>query len=165
MNERDNMLRKKYELQRMYASVWIRLAAIIIDGLLVIPFYLPIYIIMPILEKKGYSEDLPAIAGAIIGLCVIAGIIFAIWNTIYRMGKTGQSLGRKFLNIAVLDEYGKPIGFGRAFLREVIGRWISGLICYIGYLSAFWDKKRQMWHDKIASCYVYNVSDDYRGRL
>ena len=77
------------------------------------------------------------------------------------MGKTGQSLGRKFLNIAVLNEYGKPIGTGNAALREIIGRFISGLVCYIGYLNAFWDKKKQMWHDKMANCYVYYVEDNF----
>ena len=74
---------------------------------------------------------------------------------------TGQSLGRKFLHIAVLTADGEPIGIGKAALREIIGRWISGLICYIGYLMAFWDKDRQMLHDKIASCYVYYVDDNF----
>ena len=77
------------------------------------------------------------------------------------MGKTGQSLGRKFLNIAVLDHNLKPIGIGNAALREIIGRWISGLVCYIGYLNAFWDKDNQMWHDKMAKCYVYYVEDNF----
>jgi len=92
---------------------------------------------------------------------LLGSVIFALWNSIVRMGKTGQSLGRKFLNIAVLDENGQPIGTGRAFLREVIGRWVSSLICYIGYLNAFWDARKQMWHDKMANCFVYYVDDNF----
>ena len=88
-------------------------------------------------------------------------LVFGIWNTIVRMGKTGQSLGRKFLNIAVLTATGEPIGIGKAALREIIGRWVSGLVCYLGYLNAFWDKHNQMWHDKIADCYVYYVESDF----
>ena len=76
------------------------------------------------------------------------------------MGKTGQSLGRKFLDIAVLDASGKPIGVGRTFLREVIGRCLSGVVFYIGYLNAFWDPDKQMWRNKISKCYVYYVEDE-----
>ena len=143
-----------------YASVWIRLAAIIIDGLLVIPFYIPMWIVQAVWIEEGYV-GMSGFSLFVFILCILSAMVFGFWNAIYRMGKTGQSLGRKFLNIAVLDQNGQPIGVGRAFLREVIGRWVSGLICYIGYLNAFWDAHRQMWHDKMADCYVYNVEDNF----
>lgn len=148
------------EPQREYASVLTRFGAIIIDGLLMIPFYLPLIAMFAI-----YGEDLEhmeSVFPLILMLVTYVGaFVFAIWNTIIRMGKTGQSLGRKFLNIAVLDEHDRPIGVGSAFFREIIGRFISGLVCYIGYLNAFWDKDKQMWHDKMASCYVYYVDDNF----
>lgn len=147
-------------MEREYASVWTRFGALVIDGLMIIPFYLPIYVLM----FRHAGSDIEQINGWLLFanmMFLFAGMAFVIWNTIFRMGKTGQSLGRKFLNIAVLDENGKPIGVGKAALREIIGRWISGLVCYIGYLNAFWDNKRQMWHDKMANCYVYYVEDNF----
>ena len=148
-------------MDREYANVWTRFAAIVIDGLLVTPFYIPWYV----LSWKAASANTIEMPGWVLALnliFILGGVVFGFWNTIFRMGRTGQSLGRKFLNIAVLDENGRPIGAGRAFLREVIGRFVSGLICYIGYLNAFWDKRKQMWHDKMADCFVYYVEDDYR---
>lgn len=147
-------------MEREYASVWTRFGALVIDSLMIIPFYLPFYV----LSFRHAASGLDQIDGWLLFanlMFFFAGIVFVLWNTIFRMGKTGQSLGRKFLNIAVLNENGKPIGVGKAALREIIGRWISGLVCYIGYLSAFWDNKRQMWHDKMANCYVYYVEDDF----
>ncbi|MFQ5709629.1 MAG: RDD family protein [bacterium] len=145
-------------MEREYANVFTRFAALVIDSLLIVPFYLPIFMASSNLQ---YAEDVGDGFWLIFFVSVIGGIVFAVWNTIVRMGKTGQSLGRKFLNIAVLDQDGEPIGIGRAFLREVIGRWISGLVCYIGYLNAFWDANKQMWHDKMANCYVYYVEDGF----
>jgi uncharacterized RDD family membrane protein YckC len=147
-----------------YASVWIRFAALVVDGLLIAPFYVPLMIGVALLDIEGggdISKNTESLAFALMAVGWLGMFVFGIWNTIVRMGKTGQSLGRKFLNIAVLDNRGRPIGVGSAFLREVIGRFISGLVCYIGYLNAFWDRRNQMWHDKIASCYVYYVTDEF----
>lgn len=144
--------------RREYASVLTRFGAIVIDGLLIVPFYIPILVASSAMEENQEPSGFSII---IFFLCIIGMFVFGIWNTIVRMGKTGQSLGRKFLNIAVLTFDGRPIGIGSAALREIIGRWISGLVCYIGYLNAFWDKDNQMWHDKMANCYVYYVEENF----
>jgi len=144
--------------EREYASVLTRFGAILLDGLLLVPFYIPLLFAS---WTNGEPKDVSASYVVVMIVTVVAMLVFAVWNTIVRMGKTGQSLGRKFLNIAVLSGDGEPIGVGSAFLREVIGRWLSGLVCYIGYLNAFWDPDRQMWHDKLAKCYVYYVEDNF----
>lgn len=147
--------------QREYASVWTRFGALIIDGLIVVVFYIPFYVLLARSDPYGSPLDDNTAAVTVAVLIMLGGVVFGLWNTIWRMGKTGQSLGRKFLNIAVLDQSGLPIGVGRAALREIIGRWLSGMVCYLGYLWAFWDDRRQMWHDKIATCYVYYVEDNF----
>ena len=140
-----------------YANVLTRFGAIVIDGLLSFLFYLPILISIRLFKNSGDLSTFVVISV----ISLLGMMMFGIWNSIVRMGKTGQSLGRKFLNIAVLNAEGLPIGVGRAALREIIGRMISGMFCYIGYLNAFWDKKKQMWHDKMANCYVYYVDEHF----
>ena len=151
------MEQQSQQQQRQYANVLTRFGAILIDSLLLLPFYIPILLIGG-LEEGGEPSNVALI---FFFLSIIGALVFGIWNTIVRMGKTGQSLGRKFLSIAVLTFDGQPIGIGGAFLREIIGRWISGLVCYIGYLNALWDKDNQMWHDKMANCYVYYVEENF----
>lgn len=151
------MEQQSQQQQRQYANVLTRFGAILIDSLLLLPFYIPI-LLTGGLEEGGEPSNVALI---FFFLSIIGALVFGIWNTIVRMGKTGQSLGRKFLSIAVLTFDGQPIGIGGAFLREIIGRWISGLVCYIGYLNALWDKDNQMWHDKMANCYVYYVEENF----
>jgi uncharacterized RDD family membrane protein YckC len=49
---------------------------------------------------------------------------------------------------------GKNPGIGRMLLREIIGKWVSGLLFGLGYFWAIWDKDGQAWHDKIAGTVV-----------
>jgi uncharacterized RDD family membrane protein YckC len=69
-------------------------------------------------------------------------------------GETGQTLGKRVLGIRVVDvRSGGVIGYGRGVVRT-IGRYISGIVCALGYLWMLWDGEKQTWHDKIASSYV-----------
>ena len=71
---------------------------------------------------------------------------------------SGQTVGKKLLNIRVVDfDGGGPIGFGRGVLRY-IGSFASGIVCGLGYLWMLWDKEKQTWHDKIAQTVVVPTS-------
>ena len=71
---------------------------------------------------------------------------------------SGQTIGKKLLNIRVIDfSSGGPIGYGRAFLRW-IGRLASAAVCGLGYFWMLWDKEKQTWHDKIATTLVVPTS-------
>lgn len=80
--------------------------------------------------------------------------------TIYLEGSpSGQTLGKKAMNIRVIDfNGGGPIGYGRAALRYV-GRILSGLVGLLGYLWMLWDNEKRTWHDKIATTVVVPTSD------
>jgi uncharacterized RDD family membrane protein YckC len=67
---------------------------------------------------------------------------------------SGQTIGKRILGIRVIDfGQGGSLGFGRAALRTV-GRFVSQLLCYLGYLWMLWDREKQTWHDKIATSVV-----------
>ena len=62
------------------------------------------------------------------------------------------------MKIRVIDvDTGGPIGYGRAFVRY-IGRILSAIVIFLGYLWMLWDRERQCWHDKLAGDYVVPVS-------
>ena len=84
------------------------------------------------------------------GLGTLIGIAYFVY---FEGGETGQTLGKKAMNIRVVDgATGGALGYGKAVLRY-IGR-IPSSICFIGYLWALWDPEKQTWHDKIATTYV-----------
>ena len=52
---------------------------------------------------------------------------------------------------------GIPPGLGRAALREILGKFISGFILLLGYFWVGWDRRKQRWHDKLAYTFVVKV--------
>jgi uncharacterized RDD family membrane protein YckC len=77
-----------------------------------------------------------------------------IYNRWYLGGSTGQSFGRKALNIRLVSEQtGQPIGPLMAFVRDIC-HTLDSLACFIGWLVPLWDAKRQTFGDKIAGTVV-----------
>ncbi len=66
----------------------------------------------------------------------------------------GQSPGKRILGLRVMSTGGETAGFWKMVLREVIGKFVSGLVLYLGYFWIIWDKDQQGWHDKIADTVV-----------
>ena len=86
-------------------------------------------------------------------LVVIAYAIVVLWLVATR----GQSPGKMAINIKIVKVDGRPLGFGGMLLREIIGKIISSLIIFLGYIWILFDTERQGWHDKIAGTYVVKV--------
>jgi uncharacterized RDD family membrane protein YckC len=118
-----------------------RLGAALIDGILIGVVVLILY---AALKGVGYA----------------LGILLSIGYVVYfEGGETGQTIGKRALGIRVYDFSGTggPIGYGRAFIRW-LGRIVSGIPCYLGYLWMIWDQEKQTWHDKLATTVVVPVS-------
>ena len=64
------------------------------------------------------------------------------------------TVGKKLLKIKVGDSKGRRISVGKAFLR-LFGRAISGQLLLIGYLMAFFTKRKQALHDFLAGTFVF----------
>ncbi len=91
---------------------------------------------------------------ALLGIVWLASLGWIIYNRWIQGGTTGQSLGRKMLNIRLVSEVtGQPIGPGAAFARDIC-HFVDGIICYVGFLFPLWDAKRQTLADKIVHTVV-----------
>lgn len=87
-------------------------------------------------------------------LISLAGIAWTAYNRWYKAGTTGQSLGKKVLNLRLVsEETGQPIGMLMAFVRDIC-HIIDSAICLVGYLFPLWDAKRQTLADKIVRTVV-----------
>ena len=77
-----------------------------------------------------------------------------IYNRWMLGGRTGQTWGRRALNIRMIGEQaGRPIGAWLAFVRDIC-HVLDSLACYIGWLFPLWDAKRQTFADKIMKTVV-----------
>jgi uncharacterized RDD family membrane protein YckC len=122
-----------------------------------------------IVRVGGYLIDvIPNLVIGIIALTLIAGtknagvgylfdllsLGWTIYNRWYLGGTTGQSWGKKAVNIRLVSERtGQPIGPLMAFVRDIC-HFVDLVICGVGYLFPLWDAKRQTIADKIVSTIV-----------
>ena len=103
------------------------------------------------------NPALAAIGGVLIALGVLTAIGITIWNRVFKMGRTGQSVGKKVIGLYLLDDKtGQPVGAGMAFLREIVNGLVNQVI-YIGWLWMLWDADRQTLGDKAVHSSVVNV--------
>lgn len=123
------------------ASFGVRFVAALIDGVLL----------------GIVGAILSAILGSTLGSVVNLVLGLAYYG--YLEGSpSGQTVGKKAMNIRVIDfAGGGAIGPGRALLRY-IGRILSAIPCGLGYFWMLWDSEKQTWHDKIATTVVVPTS-------
>ncbi len=95
-------------------------------------------------------------------LLVICGLILSIFYYVGAWSKSGQTIAKSVLGIKVVGYDGKPLSLGKALLRY-FGYILSALILSLGFLWIAFDKKRQGWHDKIASSYAIDGYTDIYG--
>ncbi|MFJ9406284.1 RDD family protein [Streptomyces sp. NPDC101393] len=90
-------------------------------------------------------------------LMILLSVAYGIGAGIFLLskeGKTGQTPGKKAMNIRLVrEDTGQPIGFGMAFLRRLCHA-LDGLACYVGFLWPLWDEKSQTFADKVVGTVV-----------
>lgn len=102
-----------------------------------------------------YHYSLAPFVLAALGVLVV--LAFAMWNTLFRQGATGQSLGKRATGIRLVGERSaQPIGFGRAVVRQV-AHLLDALPLHLGYLWPLWDERRQTFADKACATIVVRV--------
>ena len=142
-----------------YARWWQRLGAVVIDGLILIPFFLPTIITLALgpsetetcrVGDEFTSCTVPASGtiGVAAVLCV-GGVIVHLVRYCRGIDRRGQSWGMGAAGYRIVDERtGEPIGFERAVGRY-FARILSALPCYLGFLWPLWDSEHRTFHDMI----------------
>ena len=134
-----------------------RILAYLIDYLIPVGICLIGYILFAVFAVGGAATNSQeaATAGAGVGLLLIllfgaAALAFALYNQIFLVVKNnGQTIGKKMMKIRIVKEDGTSFGYGDAVLRNIVGYWISSLVCGLGFIWALFDARKQGWHDKI----------------
>jgi len=129
----------KYEL----AEVFSRIAANIIDTLILV-FIVLIFAVVAIYSKMGWL--------LLVGWLLI--ILEPIYFVPFEM-KSGQTPGKKLLNIKVVDTEFKKIGFLKAFLRNITK--ILPFWPLVGVLLIAFTEKRQRLGDMLGGTIVIKV--------
>jgi uncharacterized RDD family membrane protein YckC len=138
------------------AGFWIRAAAAFIDSLIagaLQGIILFLFAGLLSLLLRGYDSD----SMVMIALAWLLGGSVSVVYYVYFTAFGGQTPGKMVLRIKVVRTDNSSLTLGRAFYREVIGKFVSGIILGIGYLMIAFDQKKQGLHDRMAETYVVRL--------
>jgi len=137
------------------AGFWIRVVAYLLDFFLLwtVEFVLSLLIGMIVNMLGLPTEGNPSIEVVI----WMFGATLSIAYAVFFIGYCGQTPGKMALRIKVIRTDGSPVSYGRAVLREVLGKFISGILLGVGYLMVAFDSQKQGLHDKMADTYVIKL--------
>ena len=109
-----------------------RVLALIVDTIVVTVVSVGILLLFPVIEYViGYR-----LFGPFLGLLgVLAAAVFQLAYFVYLEGSSGQTLGKRLVNVAVVTSDGQPIGYRESAIRNLL-RIVDGLGIFIPYLVA-----------------------------
>jgi serine/threonine-protein kinase len=142
--------------QHYYASFGQRLAAMVIDGLILLVIQFLLSVVVTLLF--GLLVDSFASAAAI---AYLVGIGLYVWYHTHFYVRSGQTPGKKLVGIKVIATDGSLLTGRKAFVRVLV-YWLDVVLFYLllgfaGFMWMFLDRNRQTWHDKAAGSYVIRV--------
>jgi len=113
-----------------YANFWDRLAAYVIDTIILL---------------------FPVIIANIIFNFWVGSIITWLYFSLMESSTEQATLGKKLMGFKITDLHGKRISFGRASGR-FFAKIISTILLGVGFLMVAFTKKKQGLHDMMAEC-------------
>jgi len=134
-----------------------RIVAFLIDRFLVgiiigVAYFFMIVVVLAGAATQTDAGQTAAGLGALLVWLILipTALLIMVFNEVYLAGKNnGQTIGKKLMKIRIAKEDGTTFGYMDAFLRNIIGYWISSLICSLGFFWGLFDSRKQTWHDKI----------------
>lgn len=150
-----------------YAGFWIRVLAVMIDGLIVGGTFCLLFA-LTVIPLRGMSAASRSVggsppsplgdgdAGRVIMMLVIYGVSFGaswLYFALMESSRWQATLGKRAVGIMVTDREGRRISFARATGRY-FGSLISSMTCNIGYIMGAFTERKQTLHDLLAETFV-----------
>jgi uncharacterized RDD family membrane protein YckC len=131
-----------------YAGFWMRFWAYLLDLLVIASINgiiaYPIFRFMDLpLEKNHVFTPLSIVTAATFYL------YFILMTKIFK-----QTLGKMVFGLKVIDINDEPLTWSTVLFRELVGKFISKTILFIGFLVIAFSSKKQGIHDMVADTTV-----------
>ena len=137
----------------VYAGFWLRFFASIIDCV----WY--IFLLMPLPIIYGFDRYLNSGPFSYLGVWhILLEVILPIALVILLWLRFSATPGKMFLKLKIVDiKTSGPISFRQAIIRYI--GYVPSIYCLLlGILWIAFDKRKQCWHDKLASTAVIRVN-------
>jgi uncharacterized RDD family membrane protein YckC len=144
--------------QFVYAGFWIRVAASLIDQVILAPVLLIIYgAIFGLAFSSGAGQrgEISAAAGLVLALGLIALIALpCLYHVLFLRGRWQATPGKRLLNLYVITLPGNPVSGWRALGRYLCLAFVSPELFGLGLMMAGWTKEKRAFHDSICDTRV-----------
>ncbi len=134
--------------QYQYLGFWPRVAATLIDSLLILmitwPVLFSVYGMDYFLDAQLVRGPLDLMISWV--LPVLATLVF--WRT------RSATPGKMLFKAVIIDVQTGQAPSSRQLLVRYFAYLVSILPCFLGFLWIGWDKQKQGWHDKLAGTAV-----------
>lgn len=139
---------------QVYAGFFVRLAAYLIDWLIVgialLVVKVPIWIMSFSVPNNILVRDFIFQYSVVDIVIYVLTVLYFILLTYF----TGATLGKRLLHLRVVSVEERKPSFFEIIYRETVGKFLSGVFLCIGYLMIGLDGKNRGLHDILADTYV-----------
>jgi len=96
---------------------------------------------------------------ATVGVLSLISFILSVLYFVYPTKVSGQTLGKKLLGLKVVPQefQDEPLSWKQAFMRELVGKIVSSVPFFLGFLWARFNIDRKAWHDMISHTHVLSM--------
>ena len=137
------------------ASLGARFAAALVDGV--------VSGLLTVVSGAATAFLFSSAGEEVLGLSVLS--VYLLVPLVYYWAPTalsGQTLGKRLVGIKVVDAEGRPPGYFRAAMRELVGKFLSALLLYLGHLVAFFHPERRALHDLVGGTWVVTTAQEQK---
>jgi uncharacterized RDD family membrane protein YckC len=135
-----------------YAGFWTRFAAVFLDGLILWVFNTAINLTAGFGAFQTNRNPSTAFSALFVLVFFLQVAIALSYETVM-IGKFGATLGKMACKIKVVTPDGGRVSYMRA-LGRYFAKFLSGILCAIGYIIAAFDDEKRALHDRICNTRV-----------
>jgi uncharacterized RDD family membrane protein YckC len=136
----------------VYASVWTRFGAVFLDGIILFVVNTLVGLVAGLTFVQAAGAQPGDQIRVQIILLIINMSIAAGYETLM-IGKYGATLGKMAAKVRVVTAEGGRVSYARA-LGRYFSKFLSAMLCLIGYIIAFFDEEKRALHDRICNTRV-----------
>jgi uncharacterized RDD family membrane protein YckC len=139
-----------------------RFIAFLIDVIILTVVIMVLFGILGTIGFMGASSAETGDSAGMVAAIMGAGLLMQVLSlalqigyfTYFESSERQGTIGKNAMGLIVADENGNRLDVQKALIRNIM-RLVSGFICLIGYLMAFFTEKKQTLHDIVAKTNVY----------
>lgn len=140
--------------EQLYAGFFVRLAAFLLDSLIVAAALLVVRI--PLGIATLFSPDNFMVKDLIFSYSLM-DILVHVLSSLYFIlltYKTGATVGKKVLHLRVISAEERDMTLWEVLYRETVGRFLSALVANVGYFMIGIHKEKRGLHDLLSDTVV-----------